>query len=123
MWMPMNTRPSVTIARYSPRSFTATGETRMPISAAPMPAPGSQIQIGRFQPHTLASSRPAEHRARVGADAHEEGVAERHLAGDAGQDVEAERGDGEDEHLVHRPQPLVVAEERRNGMPSPISGC
>ena len=39
--------PTVTIARYSPRSRTAIGPTTSPATAATTPAAGSQIHIGR----------------------------------------------------------------------------
>ena len=42
-YWPMKTRPSVTIARYSPRSRTASGATSAPAKAAIAPAAGSQI--------------------------------------------------------------------------------
>ena len=61
----------------------------MPTRAAPIPGPGSQIQIGRSQPHTLPPALAAEHRAGVRADAHEERMPERDLPGEPGQDVAA----------------------------------
>ena len=54
----MKTSPSVTMARYRPRRRTATGAMMMPTSAAPMPAPGSQIHIGSPQPHRLPDPSP-----------------------------------------------------------------
>jgi hypothetical protein len=42
-YCPMNTRPSVTIARYSPRRRTASGATKAPASADATPAASSQI--------------------------------------------------------------------------------
>ena len=42
-YCPMKTRPSVTIARYSPRRRTASGATSAPASADSAPAASSQI--------------------------------------------------------------------------------
>ena len=74
-WMPMNTRPTVTMPRYSPRSRTAEGETMMPDerradAGARQPDPDRQAEAPQVR-RALA----AEHDRRVGADAHEEGVA------------------------------------------------
>ena len=67
---------------------------------------GADAGAGQPDPHRQAEAPQvrrarlaAEDDRRVGADAHEEGVAERHLAGDAGEQVEPERGDGEDHRL------------------------
>ena len=59
----------------------------------------------------LALRLATEEDGGVGADAHEEGVTQRHLTGDAGEQVEAEGGDGEDHRLGGEPQPVGVAEE------------
>ena len=64
-----------------------------------MPAAGSQIQIGSPRPQIVLPGLASEQDRRVGADRHEEGVTERHLPGDAGQEVEAEGADGEDRGL------------------------
>ena len=86
----MNTRPTVDDAEVQPaHSHRGTATTMMPTSAAPMPAPGSQIHIGSPRPHRLAELSPPRHDRGVGADAHEEGVTERHLAGDTGEQVDA----------------------------------
>ena len=75
-----------------------------------IPAAGSQIQIGETEAalsrlvdqaefivprHTLPESVAGATKANcgVGADTHEEGMTERHLAGNADQDVEAQRRD------------------------------
>ena len=52
----------------------------------------------------------ADHGGRVGADAHEEGVAEGDLPGDTGEQVEPEGGDDEDHRLGDDAQPVGVAE-------------
>ena len=71
-----------------------------PTRAAPIPAPGSHTHIGRPWPHVRARRLAAEVHRRVGADSHEERVTERHLSGDAGEQVEPESGDGEDHGLT-----------------------
>ena len=46
------------MARYRPRSLTATGDTTTPTSAAVMPAPGSQIQMGSEWPQVASPLVP-----------------------------------------------------------------
>ena len=55
---PMNTRPSVTNARYRPRTRTAVGAMRIPTKAAPTPAAGSHTQMGSPRPHTVRPASP-----------------------------------------------------------------
>ena len=62
-WMPMNTSPTVTMARYRPRTRTAAGATMMPTSAAPIPAPGSQTHIGSPWPQARALASPPRNTA------------------------------------------------------------
>ena len=57
-WMPMNTSPIVTMPRYRPRTRTAAGPMSRPTTAAPMPAAGSQIQIGSPRPHVRPPASP-----------------------------------------------------------------
>jgi hypothetical protein len=59
----------------------------------------------------VVTAGAAEEDRGVGAGAHEEGVTERHLPGDARQEVEPECGDGEDHGLGQQADPVGVAQE------------
>ena len=109
--MPMKTRPTVTMPRYSPRTRTAAGrddeaDQRGGDAGARQPDPHRQLKAPR-----VGTRLAAEVGRRVGAGAHEEGVAERDLAGDPGEQVQPEGGDGEDHRLGGEADPVGVAEE------------
>jgi len=62
----------------------------------------------------LAVGLAAEVHGGTGTNAHEECVTERDLPTDPGQNVEAERGHGQNQHEADDPEPLLVAQETNN---------
>ena len=62
-----------------------------------------------------APGAAAEDGGGVGPDPHEEGVAERDLAGETGEDVQSEGGDDEYGHPAQDPEPIVGSEEPETG--------
>ena len=64
----------------------------------------------RMAPGRLAAASSEVHRGAC-AHAHEEGVAQRHLTGHTGQQVEAEGGDSQDHQERHGPHPVAVTQE------------
>ena len=112
MCSPRKTSPSVTIARYRPRRRVASGAT----IARRGPRRARRRAATRAGSDPVADDPPVRvagyRRRRVRADPEEERVAERHLAGVPGDEVEPDGPDRGDEADGQQLEQVVLEEER-----------
>ena len=98
---------NVASARYGPAKRVAISPNASPSAPATTPAT-------RNRPEIAPAVVDDEDRRRVRADAHERAVAERDLAGEAGEDVQPEQRDQVDRDETELVRPVVRGQERRD---------